>query len=367
MKIYQIGGSVRDKLMHRTPHDIDYVVVGSSPEEMLAQGYKQVGKQFPVFINPHDGCEYALARKEIKTGPKHTDFKFIFDASVSLAEDMKRRDFTCNAIALNMETDTIIDHNNGIADIKNKILRHVNSEHFVEDPLRILRLCRFAAQLNFSPAPETLELAKQMVNEGQLQYLSAERIWQEIFKALRTTDFMSFISVAKQCGALQAILPEVDNNLPQILANIQRLSSKSERVKFAVLLHNTNAINTICRRLKVPNVFRHFAIICAQNYTKLFAIDQMEASDIVDFADKFSGKNYTTISDFIDFCHTIATKNNALRLADNAHLLKSATAILNNIKASDMPDFATLPKDKQLQNHFRQYKINLLQQKILTK
>ena len=126
MKIYQVGGAVRDKLMNRSPQDIDYVVVSSTPEEMLNNGFKQVGKNFPVFINPTNKCEYALARKEIKTGNKHTDFKFIFDESVSLEEDLMRRDFTCNAIALDEETSQIIDPFNGANDIKNKILKLKN-------------------------------------------------------------------------------------------------------------------------------------------------------------------------------------------------------------------------------------------------
>ena len=209
MKIYQVGGAVRDKLMNRSPQDIDYVVVSSTPEEMLNKGFKQVGKNFPVFINPTNKCEYALARKEIKTGNKHTDFKFIFDESVSLEEDLMRRDFTCNAIALDEETSQIIDPFNGANDIKNKILKHINSKHFIEDPLRILRMCRFAAQLNFDIAPKTFLLATQMVSDGLLKYLSPERIWQEILKALQTNNFELFITAAQQCGALQQILPEI--------------------------------------------------------------------------------------------------------------------------------------------------------------
>ena len=127
MKIYPVGGAVRDRLMNKEPHDTDYVVVGATQEQMIQAGYKQAGKHFPVFINPANGCEYALARKEIKTGPKHTDFEFVFDTSITLEEDALRRDFTCNALIADEENDKIIDYHNGLRDIEQKILRSRNS------------------------------------------------------------------------------------------------------------------------------------------------------------------------------------------------------------------------------------------------
>ncbi len=364
MKIYQIGGSVRDRLMQRTPQDIDYVVIGSSLEEMSALGYKQVGKSFPVFINPQNGCEYALARKEIKTGPKHTDFKFIFDSSVTLAEDMERRDFTCNAIALDIETNEIIDNHNGIADIENKILRHINSNHFIEDPLRVLRLCRFAAQLDFIPAPKTLELATQMVKQGQLQHLTAERIWQEIFKALQSQNFSKFIAVAHDCLALDIILPEIKNTLSQTYSLLQNASQNTAHVKFAVLLHHITQpqeIEKICRRLKTPNNFRHFALLCMLNQAKLQNIHQMTPGELVDFADNFMGQNYHAIPDFISFCQIVLPKDETINLNDNISLFKKITQTMQNIKASDMPNFSSLPKDELFQKHYRDYKISILQ------
>ena len=184
MKIYQVGGAVRDILMRQTPHDIDYVVVGATPAAMLAAGYKQIKKDIPVFINPEDGREYALARRETKTGCRHDDFRFETSPDITLAEDLIRRDFTCNAIARDPQTGEIIDPYNGTADIHAKVLRHINAEHFVEDPLRVLRLCRFTAQLDFTPAPETLELARQMTATGMLAHLSGDRIRQELFKVI---------------------------------------------------------------------------------------------------------------------------------------------------------------------------------------
>ena len=157
MRIYQVGGAVRDKLLHIECNDKDFVVFGATEQEMLDNGYKKVGKSFPVFIHPKTKEEYALARKEIPIGSTHTDFKFIFSPDISIEEDAIRRDFTCNAIYLDTKTNEIIDLHNGKEDIKNKILRHV-SEHFTEDPLRVLRMCRFSAQLDFDVAEETMQL-----------------------------------------------------------------------------------------------------------------------------------------------------------------------------------------------------------------
>ena len=208
MKIYEVGGCVRDKLLGKEANDFDHVITGATSNEMLRLGFKQVGKNFPVFLK--NGQEYALARQEIKTGDKHYDFKFIFTPDITLQQDLERRDFTCNALAYDKENDKIIDYHNGINDIKNKILRHVNSAHFPEDPLRVLRMCRFSAQLDFTIVPETLDLAKSMVSQGMLAHLSAERIWQEIYKALETPHFDKFILSMRECGALKDILPELD-------------------------------------------------------------------------------------------------------------------------------------------------------------
>ena len=177
MQIYMVGGAVRDMVLGLEPHDKDYVVVGADAAEMTALGFEQVGKNFPVFLHPESKEEYALARKEIKTGDKHTDFKFVFDKSVTLQEDLERRDFTCNALVYDMQNHEIKDFVGGLKDIERKTLRHVNDAHFAEDPLRVLRMCRFAAKLNFGIAPETINLARQMVGNKMLHHLCGERIW----------------------------------------------------------------------------------------------------------------------------------------------------------------------------------------------
>ena len=209
MRIYQVGGSIRDKLLNKTSQDRDFVVVGATEEEMLYEGYKKVGKSFPVFLHPKTQEEYALARKEIKTGPTHKDFKFEFTPDITLEEDSIRRDFTCNAIYQDVQTGEIIDYHNGIKDIENRVLRHV-SEHFSEDPLRVLRMCRFAAQLGFDVAPETMKLCQDMVKNGDMKHLSKERIWQEFEKALSYPTCYKFVEKARECGALKELLPELE-------------------------------------------------------------------------------------------------------------------------------------------------------------
>ena len=174
MKKYVIGGYVRDILLKKKPQDKDFVVVGSTVDEMLSLGYKQVGKDFPVFLHPKTNDEYALARKEQKTGNKHNEFSFDFSADITLYEDCLRRDFTCNAIAQDEETGEIIDYFNGQEDIKNKIIRIIDEQNFKLDPLRILRAYRFAAVLDFEIEPKTKEILRKMVADGMLKYLSLQ-------------------------------------------------------------------------------------------------------------------------------------------------------------------------------------------------
>ena len=179
MHFYQVGGAVRDMLLHKSCQDRDFVVTGGTEKAMLALGFKKVGKSFPVFLHPETGEEYALARREVKTGLGHCDFKFEFTPDITLEEDSLRRDFTCNALYRNPDTGEILDFHQGRDDIKKRVLRHI-SEHFAEDPLRVLRMCRFAAQLEFAVAPETMALCRRMVEEGALAHLSRQRIWQEM-------------------------------------------------------------------------------------------------------------------------------------------------------------------------------------------
>lgn len=399
MKIYEVGGCVRDKLLGKTPSDFDYVVVGATVDEMLALGYKQVGKTFPVFIK--DNQEYALARKEIKTGDKHSDFKFIFTPNITLEDDLIRRDFTCNALAYDKENNQIIDFHNGIADIKNKILRHVNSDHFPEDPLRILRMCRFSAQLDFDIAPETLDLAKSMVSQNMLSHLSAERIWQEINKALTTPHFDKFILSMRSCGALKAVLPEIDEmfSTPENLKThpegnvgahtilaVKYVAKCSPVVKFAALMHDVGKtltpkeqlpyhagheitgpklINEICIRLKTPNNFKNFAKISCQYHGYFYHILKLAPEDLYQFLHALQKYDINELIDFFrsDYFGRALTypKDKQQKKED---FFKKMMKIFKDIKASDMPNFANISKNANFKEKLRDYKIKIIKENL---
>ena len=319
MKVYMVGGAVRDEILGRPVHDRDYVVIGASTAEMEQQGYERVGKSFPVFLHPVTKEEYALARKENKTGKRHCDFEFVATPDITIKEDALRRDFTCNALYKDTETGEIIDYHNGKADISNRVLRHV-SEKFGEDPLRVLRMCRFASELDFSVAPETMQLCQNMVKAGDLRCLSAERIWQELAKALASKRFYRFIETARECGALNEILPEVEElfNVPEredyhpeknsgahTLLTLQAANSDDALVNYAALLHDigktktdkacwpshrghdklgVDIIKAIGKRLRVPKVYTEFASFTALHHMVYHQNPQDERYKIADIA-----------------------------------------------------------------------------------
>ncbi|MHB1271937.1 MAG: multifunctional CCA addition/repair protein [Rhodanobacter sp.] len=211
MHIYLVGGAVRDKLLKRPVTDRDHVVVGAMPEDLLALGYKPVGKDFPVFLHPQTGEEYALARTERKTGRGYHGFVFQADATVTLEADLARRDLTINAIAED-EHGTLTDPYHGVRDIAARVLRHV-SPAFVEDPVRVLRVARFAARfapLGFTVAGETMALMRQMVRDGEVDHLVPERVWAETRKALGEPQPSAFLRVLRECGALAVLFPEIN-------------------------------------------------------------------------------------------------------------------------------------------------------------
>jgi tRNA nucleotidyltransferase (CCA-adding enzyme) len=221
MKVYAVGGAIRDTLMGLPIHDVDYVVVGSNVEEMIAKGFRPVGKDFPVFLHPETQAEYALARTERKTGVGYKGFHFYADPTVSLEQDLERRDLTINAMAQEVNGDgqwigPIIDPYNGQADLASKVFRHV-SDAFAEDPLRLLRIARFSARFpEFSIADETLLALQSIVSSGELDALSAERIWQELARGLLAHKPMHMFQVLLNTGAANTMLPP---KLAMLLAN----------------------------------------------------------------------------------------------------------------------------------------------------
>src|SRR5687767_9165773 len=207
MKIYEVGGAVRDELLGLEVKDRDYVVVGATADEMIDLGYRPVGKDFPVFLHPETHEEYALARTERKTGRGYHGFQFHASPDVTLEEDLQRRDLTINAIARD-ENGEIIDPYNGADDLSVGVLRHV-SPAFAEDPVRILRVARFAARFGFDIAPETAELMREMVESGEVDALVSERVWQEIARGLAAERPSRLFGVLDECGALSRIAPEL--------------------------------------------------------------------------------------------------------------------------------------------------------------
>lgn len=306
MKTYLVGGAVRDSLLGLSPKERDWVVVGGSPEELLALGYTPVGKDFPVFLHPRTKEEYALARTERKTGPGYTGFAFHAAPDVTLEQDLARRDLTINAIAQD-EDGTLIDPYHGQADLDAGILRHV-SPAFTEDPVRILRIARFAARFakfGFKVAHETNALMRNMVDDGEVNALVAERVWKEFEKALTEERPSAFFKVLRGCGALAKLFPEIDRlyGVPQpeqhhpeidtgvhvmmVLDQATQLST-DPRVRFAALTHDlgkgttpqeewprhighearsVKLVHELCDRLRIPNDYRDIAALTAEYHT----------------------------------------------------------------------------------------------------
>lgn len=306
MKIFLVGGAVRDKLLGYPSTENDWVVTGSSPDAMQALGYTPVGKDFPVFLHPHTKEEYALARTERKSGHGYGGFTFYCGENVTLEEDLRRRDLTINAIAETPEGE-LVDPYGGQQDLQNRLLRHVDPA-FAEDPLRILRVARFAARyhhLGFTVAPETLQLMQHMVDIGEVDHLVKERIWKETERALGEQSPWIYIDLLRQCGALKVLMPEVDalfgvpqtaTHHPEIdtgihtLLSLQQASLLSEQtlIRFAVLCHDLGKgttpeaewprhiahetrslplVKRLADRLAAPREYRELALLVAEFHT----------------------------------------------------------------------------------------------------
>ncbi|MFH0265984.1 multifunctional CCA addition/repair protein [Vibrio rumoiensis] len=317
MDIYLVGGAVRDQLLGIPSYDKDWMVVGSSPQEMLAQGFRAVGQDFPVFLHPDTQEEYALARTERKSGQGYTGFECHYAPDVTLEDDLARRDLTINAIAQSSDG-TLHDPYGGESDLHNRVLRHV-SPAFSEDPLRVLRVARFAAKLQplgFTIATETMVLMQQIVDSGELQHLTAERIWQEWQKSLSTSEPQVFLEILKQCGALAVILPEINRlfGVPQperwhpeidtgihtlMVAKQATLLSPNLAVRFAAQVHDLGKgvtpesewpshkmhchtgiklIKQLCQRLTVPNEYRDLALLVCQHHSNIHRTLELKAS-----------------------------------------------------------------------------------------
>ena len=284
-KFYLVGGSVRDRLLHLPVVDRDWVVVGATPDELLALGYQQVGKDFPVFLHPITKEEYALARTERKSGKGYTGFICDFSKDITLEQDLIRRDLTINAIAMD-EDGNLVDPYHGIDDIKLKLLRHV-SPAFREDPLRVLRVARFAARyyhLGFRIASETQKLMEEMVLAGEINTLTPERVWKETEKALASADPQVYFQVLKQCGALAILFPSLilSNTVADALKK-STLLTDDLTVRFAVLFGElTTEAEKLCSQIKAPNQYTKLAIMVQQYRLKVENVTQLTAEQIID-------------------------------------------------------------------------------------
>jgi tRNA nucleotidyltransferase (CCA-adding enzyme) len=270
MKIYLVGGAVRDELLHLPVHENDWVVVGATPEMMLQQGFQQVGKDFPVFLHPVTKDEYALARIERKTSPGYTGFSFNTDTSVTLEEDLLRRDLTINAIAQD-DKGKLIDPYHGQKDLADKILRHV-SPAFVEDPVRILRIARFLskfASLGFHIAPETMVLMREMVSAGEVNALVSERVKQELYRTLAEKNPEQFFNALNECGALEIIFPEIFKHFKKVLEHLKRASDLNQEAKLRLIILlqalSLEEIKSFCERLHIPKEDERLAILLKTN------------------------------------------------------------------------------------------------------
>jgi len=287
MEIYLVGGAVRDALLDiaDTNTENDYVVVGSSPDEMLSLGYRQVGKEFPVFLHPKTHEEYALARTERKVGAGYTGFEFDTDVSVSLEEDLSRRDLTVNAIARSADGD-LIDPYGGAGDIQSKTLRHV-SEAFKEDPVRVLRVARFTSRFypfGFSIAEETKQLMGEMVSSGEVDALVPERVFEELSLSLSYNKPAVFFDVLLECGAFQKLFPMLDATKGGIL-HIADIEDTNEAVRFALWLYqqDLNAVQSLCSQLKCPKEYQQLAELSAEWYPVAKVLFNQSADAILNF------------------------------------------------------------------------------------
>jgi tRNA nucleotidyltransferase (CCA-adding enzyme) len=380
MDIYLVGGAVRDALLGRPVSERDYVVVGATPEQMMAAGFRPVGADFPVFLHPTTHEEYALARTERKSGQGYGGFTFYTSPDLTLEDDLIRRDLTINAMAQDHQGQ-IIDPYGGLQDLHDRVLRHV-SPAFAEDPLRVLRVARFAARyapLGFTVAPETLELMRGLAHSGELSYLTPERVWKELERALAEDRAEVFIEVLRACDALNVLLPEIEQlfGVPQrpqhhpevdsgvhTLMTLQRAceAGYSTRVRFAALLHDLgkaltpedewprhyqheerglHPVRDVCQRFRVPSAYRDLAELVCREHLLCHRVQDLRAGTIWRLLQRLDVlRKPERVEEFIQACQCDARGRLGLeqRPYPQAEFLREAMQIVRKIRASDVPE-----------------------------
>ncbi|MCL6246803.1 multifunctional CCA addition/repair protein [Acinetobacter sp. ANC 4945] len=379
MQVYLVGGAVRDHLLGHPYHEKDYVVVGATPEQLLAQGYQPVGKDFPVFLHPETKDEYALARTERKSGHGYHGFEFYTDVNVTLEQDLIRRDLTINAIAMD-DAGQIYDPYHGQQDLERRILRHV-SDAFVEDPLRVLRIARFAARykaLGFKVAEETLALMQELAKSGELEALTPERVWKETSRALMEDHADEYFEVLRACGALKVLFPEIDalygipqrpEYHPEIDCGIHTMMSLQQAcranysldVRFAVLVHDlgkaltpvdelprhimheergVKPVTEVCDRMRVPTNTKQLAISVCKEHLKCHQALSLKPGTLWRLLQRMDVlRRPERVEAFVQACE--CDSRGRLGLEDRAYpqaqYVLDAMQVVRNIKASDLP------------------------------
>lgn len=401
MKIYLVGGAVRDELLGLPVRERDWVVVGARPEELTALGYKPVGKDFPVFLHPETSEEYALARTERKTGPGYRGFETQFSPDVTLEQDLERRDLTINAIAKDPETGTLTDPFGGQKDIEARVLRHVSAA-FVEDPVRVLRAARFAARfapLGFEVAPGTFALMREIAARGELDALVPERVWQETQRALEQPAPWKYFEVLREGGALPIVFPEIaalfgvpqpeqwhpeiDSGVHTLMAVQQATRMSSDPiVRFAALVHDlgkgttpreewprhiahehrsAGLIEKLCERLRVPNAYRELAVLVGRYHLIAHKAAEVRSSTLLELLENTDAfRRPERFEQFITACEADARGRKGLEDRDypQAALLRKA----RELAAAARPDPEVMPHltGEHIAGHIRKQRLNAL-------
>ncbi|MBK6377859.1 MAG: multifunctional CCA addition/repair protein [Xanthomonadales bacterium] len=377
MRIYRVGGAVRDKLLGRASSDVDFVVVGATPEQMLGKGYRPVGKDFPVFLHPQTQQEYALARTERKTAPGYRGFAFNADASVTLEDDLARRDLTINALAED-DHGNLVDPFGGARDIQARVLRHVSSA-FAEDPVRILRVARFLARFaadGFTIAEETKTLMREMVAAGEVDHLVPERVWAETRKALGESTPSAFLRTLRECGALEILFPEIDAlyGVPQrteyhpevdtgihnemVIDMAARLAPGDDLIGFCAMTHDLGKaltpahelpkhimheergvapLRALAERLRVPNEHAELGVLCCRLHLLAHRAFELRAETLFGLFEKLDAmRKPQRLAQFITVCE--ADQRGRLGMTESTYpqagLLRAAHAAAVDIKAT---------------------------------
>lgn len=396
MQIYRVGGAVRDRLHNYPSSENDWVVVGASPQQLIDRGYRPVGRDFPVFIHPQSGEEYALARTERKSGHGYGGFTFYTASNITLIDDLQRRDLTINAIAEDSDG-RLIDPYNGQRDLNNKILRHV-SDAFLEDPLRVLRTARFAARyhhLGFSIASETMDAMRALVNSGEMEHLVAERVWRETQRALGEQTPQVYFQTLRDCGALSCILPEVDRLFgvaqrpdfhPEIDTGVHTMMALEQAaklsddcsVRFAVLVHDVGKgitpadvlprhtghearglplVKTLCERLKVPNEYRKLALVVTEYHLQCHRAADLKVETLLNLLrDAGALKSSAKLEPFLLSCEADARGRLGLenRHYSSPNYLRRAQSALATVSIADLVSSGAAGDEIGRQLHNRQ-------------